>query len=110
MRDIRQDEVLVEIPYKSALLVVDLLSALVFDNFSNVPGSNGWSNEELDDVYHGLNFLQYFTNSVYNAPYVNTLPKKPSRDKASLMPNFWPTELIEDIKIPSYINQILVRK
>ncbi len=41
MRDVRLGEVLVEIPYKSALLVGDSLSTPVFDDFSNVPGSDG---------------------------------------------------------------------
>ncbi len=73
-RDIRLGEVLVEIPYESALLVGNLLSAPVFDDFSDVMRSSGWSNKELDDVYYGFHFLQYFTNSVDDAPYMNTLP------------------------------------
>ncbi len=60
--------------YKSALLVGDSLSALVFDDFFDMLGSNGWSNKELDGIYHRLHFLQYFMNSVGNASYVNTLP------------------------------------
>ncbi len=101
---------LVKIPYKSALLVGNLLSTLVFDDFSNVPGSNGWFDEELDDVCRGLHFLQYLMNSVGDALYVKTLLQKPSGDKAGLTPNFCPTESIENIKIPSYVNQILARK
>ncbi len=49
-------------------------------------------------------------NSMGSSPYMNTLPQKLSWEKAGLMPNFWPTESIEDIEIPSYLNQILTRK
>mmetsp|Transcript_14271 Transcript_14271/g.30792 ORF Transcript_14271/g.30792 Transcript_14271/m.30792 type:complete len:500 (-) Transcript_14271:371-1870(-) len=109
--DIRKGGTVVEIPYDYALQVGDSLWGTVYDDFTDIPGSDDWSEDDLDDVYQGLNFLQSFTNDADYGPYMDSLPQKPSSgDDAGLTPDFWCEESIRGIQIPSLIQQILDRK
>eukprot|EP00578_Thalassiosira_sp_NH16_P022768 CAMPEP_0181099468 /NCGR_PEP_ID=MMETSP1071-20121207/12675_1 /TAXON_ID=35127 /ORGANISM="Thalassiosira sp., Strain NH16" /LENGTH=1067 /DNA_ID=CAMNT_0023182131 /DNA_START=67 /DNA_END=3270 /DNA_ORIENTATION=+ len=107
----RSGDVIVEIPYNAALLVGDTLRETIYDDFDDVPGSDGWSEEDFDDVYQGLNFLQSFTKDDYYESYVTTLPQVPSSgDEAGLTPDFWSKEFILGLQSPSLVKTILNRK
>mmetsp|Transcript_23945 Transcript_23945/g.43087 ORF Transcript_23945/g.43087 Transcript_23945/m.43087 type:complete len:482 (+) Transcript_23945:76-1521(+) len=109
--DIRNRGTVVEIPYDYALQVGDSLWGTVYDTFTDIPGSDDWSEDDLDDVYQGLNFLQSFTNDVDYGPYMDSLPQRPSSgDDVGLTPDFWCEESIRGIQIPSLIHEIMDRK
>ncbi|KAL9187041.1 hypothetical protein ACHAXT_010761 [Thalassiosira profunda] len=110
-KDARSGAIVVEIPYDAALLVGDTLWATIFDDFDGIPGSEGWDEEDLDDAYQGLNFLQTLRNDPEYAPYVESLPEKPaSSEEAGLTPDFWPEESIRQLEVPAYVQKILDRK
>ena len=110
-KDIKSGEIIVEIPYNAALLVGDTLNTPIFDTFEEVTGSEDWPEEDFDDVYQGLNFLQSFMKDRDYTPYVNTLPHVPSSgDDAGLTPDFWSKEYILGLEVPKFVKQILHRK
>eukprot|EP00571_Detonula_confervacea_P004338 CAMPEP_0172320844 /NCGR_PEP_ID=MMETSP1058-20130122/41591_1 /TAXON_ID=83371 /ORGANISM="Detonula confervacea, Strain CCMP 353" /LENGTH=1076 /DNA_ID=CAMNT_0013036199 /DNA_START=99 /DNA_END=3329 /DNA_ORIENTATION=+ len=110
-KDIKSGEIIVEVPYDAALLVGDSMWATIFDDFDDVPGSDDWSEDDLDDVYQGLNFLQTFMKDADYVPYANNLPHIPSSgDEAGLTPDFWTKDYILGFEVPTYIKQILDRK
>ena len=110
-KNINKGEIIVEIPYNAALLVGDTLSTPIMDDFDDIPGSEDWSEDDLDDIYQGLNFLQFFMKDVDYTPYVNTLPHIPSSgDEAGLTPDFWSKEVILGLQVSQYVKWALDRK
>jgi len=110
-KDINKGKIIVEVPYNAALLVGDSLSAPVFDTFDEVEGSKDWSDDDLDDAYQGLNFLQTFMKDSEYTPYINTLPSIPSSgDDAGLTPDFWSEEYVKGLEVPRYVKEALDRK
>jgi len=110
-KDINKGEIIVEVPYNAALLVGDSLSCPIFDTFDEVEGSKDWSDDDLDDAYQGLNFLQTFMKDSEYTPYINTLPSIPSSgDDAGLTPDFWSEEYVKGLEVPSYVKEALDRK
>lgn len=113
-KDIKKNGILIEIPYDAALLVGDSLWGTIFDDFTNVPNSENWSEDDIDDVYQGLNFIQSFMTDSDYAPYTQNLPTLPNSgsgdEEAGLTPDFWSNEYISGLGVPSYVQQILDRK
>jgi len=110
-KDINKGEIIVEVPYNAALLVGDSLSSPIFDKFEEVEGSKDWSDDDLDDAYQGLNFIQRFMKDSEYTPYINTLPSIPtSGDDAGLTPDFWSEEYIKGLEVPRYVKEALDRK
>ena len=109
--DIRTGQIIVEVPYNSALLIGDTTWARKVDDFDDVLECDGWPKDDLDDVYQGLNFLQSFVEDLEYAPYVYNLPRIPiSGDEAGLSPDFWSSEFISGLEIPALVKRIQVRK
>ncbi|KAL7540232.1 hypothetical protein ACHAXR_009958 [Thalassiosira sp. AJA248-18] len=110
-KDIKRGQIVIEIPFDAALMTGDTLWSTIYDDFDDVPGSDDWEEDDLDDVYQGLNLLQSFVNDQYYAPYIANLPEKPSSgDEAGLTPDFWSKDVILGLEVPSFIKQILDRK
>ena len=109
---IKSGQIIVEVPYNSALLVGDTTWINEVDDVGDVLGSDGWSKDDVDDVYQGLHFLRNFVeNCEYYAPYVDNLPQIPSSgDEAGLTPDFWSSEIIAGLEVSSLVKQIRVRK
>jgi hypothetical protein len=109
---IKSGQIIVKVPYNSALLVGDTTWINEVDDVGDVLGSDGWSKDDVDDVYQGLHFLRNFVeNCEYYAPYVDNLPQIPSSgDEAGLTPDFWSSEIIAGLEVSSLVKQIRVRK
>lgn len=110
--DIMSGRIIVEVPYNSALLVGDTTWVNEVDDFGDVRGSNGWSKDDVDDVYQGLHFLRNFVeNCEYYAPYVDNLPQIPSSgDEVGLTPDFWSSDIIAGLEVQALVKQIRGRK
>lgn len=110
--DVRRGELLVEVSYSAALLVGDTLNQAVYDDFSSIPGSDKWDEEDVEDVYQGLGFLSSFAKDDEYSPYISTLPPRPDDVSTTegLPPDYWPRSTIEQIQIPDYSSRILSRK
>ncbi|KAK1739253.1 SET domain-containing protein [Skeletonema marinoi] len=136
-RDIRPNELIVEVPYHLALNVGDTLRQDYY-NLDNI--SDEWDEGDVEDVVQALYFLENFVggasfdgsyccrydeydeevDSDYFAPYVSTLPSKPIistadnnnsyDDEEGLTPDFWSDSTINEIGIPSYSQRIIDRK
>lgn len=104
-RDIRSGQIIVDIPYSSALLVGDSTwDRKIHINYDDIV------TDDLEDVYQGLNFLNNFVGNVEYAQYVDSLPSMPNGDEAGLTPDFWDFNTISGLEIPPFVKQIHARK
>ncbi|KAL3806738.1 hypothetical protein ACHAXA_000378 [Cyclostephanos tholiformis] len=109
--DIMAGQIIVEVPYNSALLVGDTAWVRKDDDFDDILGSDGWSKHDLDDVYQGLNFLRSVVENREYAPYIDNLPQMPfSGNEFGLPPDFWNSEFISASEVPELVKQIQGRK
>ena len=116
-KDIKSGQIIVAIPYSSALLVGDSTWARkILDDCSsgddNTVIGDGWSTDDLEDVYQGLDFLNNFVGNVEYSQYVNSLPSMPKNgdDEAGLTPDFWNCNTISGLEVPAFVDQIQRRK
>jgi hypothetical protein len=109
--DIKTGQIIVKVPYNSALLIGDTTWVRKVDDFDDVFGGDGWSKDDLDDVYQGLNFLRSFVKNLEYAPYVDNLPRIPiSGDEAGLSPDFWASNFISGLEVPALVKRTQGRK
>jgi hypothetical protein len=112
-KDIRSGQIIVDVPYSTALLVGDSTwDRKVHINYDDTAIGDGWSTDDLEDVYQGLNFLTNFVGNVEYDQYVNSLPLMPKNgdDEAGLTPDFWDFNTISGLEIPPFVDQIHGRK
>jgi hypothetical protein len=112
-KDIRSGQIIVDVPYSTALLVGDSTwDRKVHINYDDTAIGDGWSTDDLEDVYQGLNFLTNFVGNVEYAQYVNSLPSMPKNgvDETGLTPDFWDFNTFSGLEIPAFVDQIYGRK
>ena len=71
-----------------------------------------WDKETVYDVYQALELINKMENDDWIwDPYICNLPEEPeSGDESGLTPDFWSDDLIRELEIPSFIQEIMDRK
>ena len=71
-----------------------------------------WDKETVYDVYQALELINKMENDNWVLdPYICNLPEEPeSGDESGLTPDFWSDDLIRELEIPWFIQEIMDRK